>query len=82
MIQIRQADPLEQVRSCLEGYVQGQPVGSERELFPQFVEDVRKADSELGDFLEKGFAEIQAAPAQAGRVGKKLLERLTPATQP
>ena len=82
VIHIRQADPAAQVRSYLEGYVQGQRVGSERELFSQFVSEIRLADPDLAGVVEQGLAEIQAAPGQAGRIAKKLLERLEPAPQP
>ncbi len=82
VIQIRQADALGQVRSALEGYAQGQPVGSERELFPQFVGEVRKADPRLAGLVENGLAEIEASPSQAARLAKKLLDALGPAPQP
>lgn len=82
VIPLRRADPAGQVRSYLEGYAQGQPVGSERELFPQFISDVRQTDPDLAGVVEKGLAEIQAAPGQAGRIAKKLLERLGPALNP
>lgn len=82
VIQIRQASPVEEVRSYLEGYAQGQPVGSERELFPQFVDAVRKVDANLAGTVETRLAEIQANPSQAASLAKKLLARLGPTREP
>jgi|GEM_PF-1790612 len=82
VIPIRPADPLAQVRSYLESYAQGQPVGSERELFPQLVDEVRKTDPSVAGSVESGLAEIGASPAQAARIAKRLLERLEPAPKP
>ncbi len=82
VIPIRQADPLAQLRSYLEGYAQGQPIGSERELFPEVVDEIRKTDSSLAAMVEKGVGEIQASPGQSAALARKLLDRLGPAPQP
>jgi hypothetical protein len=70
------SDPLKEVRSYLEGYVQGQPVGSERELFPKLVEEIRKTDADKATALESGLTEIVKSPAGARARAKKLLDEL------
>ena len=69
-------DPLKEVRSYLEGYVQGQPLGSERELFPKLVEEIRAVDADKAAVLEPGLAEIVKSPATARARAKKLLDEL------
>lgn len=69
-------DPLNEVRSRLEGYASGQSVGSEREAFPRLVEEIRAADPDKAEWLGKGLAEINAKPAQARSIAKKLLAKL------
>ena len=70
------SDPLKEVRSYLEGYVQGQPLGSERELFPKLVDEIRKADPDKAAVLESGLAEIAKSPSTARVRAKKLLDEL------
>jgi len=74
-IQVAQ-DPLNEIRSYLEGYVQGQPLGSERELFPKLVEEIRAVDADKAAVLEPGLAEIVKSPATARARAKKLLDEL------
>lgn len=69
-------DPLLEVRSYLEGYAGGRPVGSEQELFEKLVEEIRKTDAERATVLESGLAEIVKSPATARALAKKLLDRL------
>lgn len=69
-------DPLQQARSHLEGYALGYAVGSEVELFTGLVDDVRKSDPEVADWLGQGLADIAATPANARPLAKKLLDRL------
>ena len=70
------SDPLKEVRSYLEGYVQGQPVGSERELFPKLVDEIRNTDADKAAVLESGLDEIVKSPATARARSKKLLDEL------
>ena len=69
-------DPLQEARSYLEGYAQGQPVGSERELFPKLVEEIRAVDADKAAAVESGLAEIVKSPASARARAKKLLDEL------
>lgn len=75
-------DPVQIVRDQLGRYVRGEALDSERDLFPAWVADIRAADGDLADVVEKGLGQIQAAPRQAGRIAKTLLERLGPAPKP
>jgi hypothetical protein len=70
------SDPLNEVRAYLEGYVQGQPVGSERELFPKLVDEIRNTDADKAAAVESGLAEIVKSPATARARSKKLLDEL------
>jgi hypothetical protein len=70
------SDPLKEVRSYLEGYVQGQPLGSERELFPKLVDEIRKNDADKAAVLESGLADMLKSPATARARAKKLLDEL------
>ena len=70
------SNPLKEVRSYLEGYVQGQPVGSERELFPKLVDEIRNIDADKAAAVESGLAEIVKSPATARARAKKLLDEL------
>lgn len=69
-------DPLQDVRSFLEGYAQGQAVGSEVELFPKLVEEIRKTAADKAAAVESGLAEIVKSPAGARSRAKKLLDEL------
>lgn len=69
-------DPLHMVRSQLERYAGGQAVDSERELFVGWVGEIGRSDPEKAEWLGKGLAEIDAKPAQARSIAKKLLAKL------
>ena len=70
------SDPLKEIRSYLEGYAQGQSVGSERELVPKLVDEIRNTDVDTAAVLESGLAEIVKSPATARARAKKLLDAL------
>jgi hypothetical protein len=69
-------DPLQDVRSFLEGYAQGQAVGSEVELFPKLVEEIRKTDADKAAVLESGLTDMLKSPASGRARAKKLLDEL------
>ena len=69
-------DPLKDVRSFLEGYVQGQSVGSEVELFPKLVDEIRNTDADKAAAVESGLADIVKSPSTARARAKKLLDAL------
>lgn len=75
-IQVAAHEPLKEVRAFLEGYAQGQAVGSERELFPKLVEEIRQTDADKAAKVESGLAEIVKSPAIARARAKKLLDEL------
>ena len=76
VIKVDKRPPLEVVRAQLEQYAAGQPVDSERDLFPGWVSDVRAIDPETADSIEQGLRQIAADPAQARVIAKKILEKL------
>ncbi len=71
------ADPLVPVKSRLEAYVKGQPLGSEVTDFDQLVSDVRKTHPEKADILQKGLDDLKKArPNEVSRKAKDLLGKL------
>ncbi len=72
-------DPLHEPRSILKRYAEGQPIGSEITSFPDHVANVRAIDPDRADVLEKGIAELQAAPAAKRKaIAKELLGKIAP----
>lgn len=69
-------DPLEGVRTTLDGYANGQPLRSEVTTFPNFIRDVRKVNPEKADILEKGLEELQKPGVNVQSKAKALLEKL------
>jgi|GEM_PF-307756 hypothetical protein len=72
-------DPLEQPRSLLKKYADGQSLGSEATMFSSLVEAVKKADPKRGEILEAGFKQLQDAPdEQRSEIAKELLQKIQP----
>jgi hypothetical protein len=72
-------DPLEQPRSLLKKYADGQALGSEATMFSGLVEAVKKADPKRGEILEAGFKQLQDAPEdQRSEIAKELLQKIQP----
>lgn len=72
-------DPLNEPRSILKRYADGQPLGSEVTSFDYHVKQVREKDPARADVLEKGFKELQeAAPSARAAKAKELLEKIQP----
>lgn len=69
-------DPVKTVRAYLDGYILGVPVGSERELFPKFVEEIRKTDPDKAATVEAGLNAIVKSPSTAKARAKTLLDEL------
>jgi hypothetical protein len=75
-------DPLNEPRSILERYADGQPIGSEVSTFADMVARVEKVDSTRAAILREGLAEIEtAAPSARAGLAKALLEKLQPSMQ-
>lgn len=64
---------LQKVRYFLEGYSRGQPVGSERQIFDSWVDQVRAEEPSAADLLGPGLREIAASPSEAKAVATRLL---------
>jgi hypothetical protein len=76
VIKVEKQPPLQVVRTQLEQYAAGQALDSEREFFPGWVRDVRASDPQVADLIEEGLQQIEANPAQARTISKKILEKL------
>lgn len=69
-------DVVQEVCSFLEGYSKGQPVGSERQLFDAWVDQIRARDPSVADLLGPGLRDIAASPSAAKAVAIRLLNKL------
>lgn len=69
-------DPLDGIRTVLDGYAKGQPLRSEVTSFPNFIRDIRKVNPEKADLLEKGLEELQKPGANVKSKAIALLEKL------
>jgi hypothetical protein len=69
-------DPVAEAKAILNNYVNGMPVTSEAESFPDIVQRVRKVDSAKADILDKGFKEILAHKQNPGPKARELLKKL------
>lgn len=76
VVHVEVPPPLEVVRAQLERYVSGQSLDSEREVFSTWVNNIRATDPDTADWVGKGFAEIEAKPAQIRVIAQKILDRL------
>ncbi|MBT3212794.1 MAG: hypothetical protein HN985_07065 [Planctomycetaceae bacterium] len=65
-------DPIEIASNMLEGYVQGQPVGSEAEGYQEMITSVSTVDAAKGGELKTFLDSID----QTGRVDRKEAKRL------
>jgi len=76
-VKVQPLSGVEQARVVLQGYVKGDPLGSEVMTFPDIVEEVRKSDPAKADLLKQGFDELsKAAPANRPARAKALLGKL------
>jgi hypothetical protein len=76
-IVIKIQDPLAGVKSVLQRYVDGNPMGSEITSFPGLIDSVRQADPAKADLLKAGFAELEQAKGPALKAkAKELLGKL------
>jgi len=72
-------DPLNEPRSILKRYSEGQALGSEVASFPNLVSKVRAVDENRANILEKGFADIQKAPpSERAAKAREVLQKIEP----
>ena len=72
VLRTNSTDPVEIASNMLEGYVQGQPVGSEAEGYQEMIASVTTVDAVKGGELKKFLDSIE----QTGRVDRKEAKRL------
>ena len=75
-IPVVQQTGLDEARQLLQGYVDGNPVGSEADMYGEIVSAVREEDASKADILDAGLQEIAANPSIAARKAKELLGEL------
>lgn len=69
-------DPLDGIRTVLDGYVKGQPLRSEVSSFPNYISDIKKVNPEKAAILEKGLEDLQKPGVNVQSKAKALLEKL------
>lgn len=72
-IKVAQPDPMTQVKSTLQNYVNGQPVTSEVTSYEYMVNEVRKASPEKADILKAGLEELKTTSGAALKSKAKAL---------
>jgi len=79
VIEIRPAvDPLATVKSILQRYERGEPLGSEAASFDSVVADVKKTDPEKAKMVDEGLKRIlQAEPQQRAEASAELLKKIS-----
>ena len=77
VIEVKPQPPtIERVRTLLERYVDGLPVGSEIEQFPVFISDLRDSDGDNLPIVEALFKALQENPDKSAELAKEALEKL------
>ena len=75
-------DPLNEPRSILKRYAEGQSLGREVDGFPDIVKRVEAIDPERAQLLKDGFAEIKEASASERKaLAAELLKQIQPSMQ-
>lgn len=75
-IEVQEQSGIDQAKQLLQGYVDGNPVGSEADSYASIVEAVREEDPAKAEMLEAGLDEILANPSGASSKAKELLGKL------
>ncbi len=75
-IEVVEQSGIDQAKDLLQGYADGNPVGSEADGYASVVSAVREEDAAKADILEAGLAEIAASPSGAASKAKDLLGKL------
>jgi len=69
-------DPLAEAKATLTNYVNGQPIASEAESFPDLVRRVKEKDPAKGEILEKGLEDLMKVKTSPAAKAKELLKKL------
>lgn len=75
-IEVPQVSPAERAKMILQGYVNGQPVGSEMTEFDFLIRELQKTDPGRADTLKRGLDEMKRSPAGSRSRAKDLLSKL------
>lgn len=68
--------PIDEAKSLLQNYANGQPVTSEAESFADIATRAKDFDDVKGALIEQGFNQIKANPAAAQSIASGLLKQL------
>jgi len=76
IIEVKNNDPLRQVKQTLMNYVKGQPLTSEVASFDYMIEDVKKVDPAKAAILKVGLDDIKTTKGSPAAKAKALLKKL------
>lgn len=73
-------DPLNEPRSILKRYADGQKIGSERESFDRIVKSVQESDPAAAEILSAGFEELKKTSSDSAfkKKAKELYDKIAP----
>ncbi len=75
-IEVKPTDPMMQVRSTLQNYVNGMPLTSEVTGYDLMVAEVRKTDAAKADILKAGLDDLKATKGSPAAKAKELMKKL------
>ncbi|MBX3400994.1 MAG: hypothetical protein KF873_19855 [Gemmataceae bacterium] len=76
MIPVKPIDPMAQVKSTLQNYAKGQPLGSEVTSYEYMVNELQKADPAKAEILKAGLDELQKVKGSPAAKAKELMKKL------
>jgi hypothetical protein len=75
-IEVKDYDPMKQVKATLINYVNGMPLASEVTSYDYMVEDVRKVDPAKADILKAGLDDLKQTKGSPAAKARALLRKL------
>jgi hypothetical protein len=75
-IEVKDHDPMKQVKATLLNYVNGMPLASEVTSYDYMVEDVRKVDPAKADILKAGLDDLKQTKGSPAAKARTLLRKL------
>lgn len=75
-IEVKNQDPMRQVKATLLNYINGQPLASEVTSFDFMIEEVRKEDPAKAEILKNGLEDIKKTKGSPAPKARALLRKL------
>lgn len=74
-IEVREPDKIDEVKSVLSRYAEGQPLGSEADDFDRLIEGVRETDPKKADMLAEEMPKLKQLEGRALQAKAKAIIR-------